>query len=385
MISVHTGANLVIKGNGTVTTGVHDDYAIEVRGGNIIVENGTFIGSVTAAYAMDGNITINGGIFNENANTQYGKDFILNLYGQGNGSITVKGGMFYGFNPQNNVAENPKKNFVAEGYSSVADGDWYIVVPGNVQVDAVAHDATELTALLSDASVSAIGLPANATIEGTFTVNRAVSICSIDANNKATIKGRINVSDPNRIDYIPSFTNIKFAINDASKHKNTFSGAPYQYPAIVVAYGAAMSFEGCEFETSLSAGVCGINAGNHADSSDLLTVNNCTFKGDFYAIRTRTLFSITNNTFDIYTNQGTLAAVWTWGNANSGATKVTFTGNTNTNANKIYGVQMIASNFVYDYITINVQENINFHALADGVNPVRFNGTHTFAEGSETF
>ena len=225
-----------------------------------------------------------------------------------------------------------------------------------------------------------IMLETGAVIEGTFAITRPVTIKSFEGN-KATIKGRVNVSACDGT----TFENVKFAINDASKHKNTFSGAPYQYPGIVVAYGASMTFEGCDFEANLAAGVCGINAGNHADASDLLTVNNCTFVGDFYAIRTRTLFSITNNEFDIYTDQGTLAAVWTWGNANSGATKVTFTGNTNKNANKVFSVQMTASNFKYDYVNINVQNNTNFHALADGVNPARFNGTHTFAAGSETF
>ena len=225
-----------------------------------------------------------------------------------------------------------------------------------------------------------IMLESGAVIEGTFEVTRPVTIKSFEGN-KATIKGRVNVSSCDGT----TFENVKFSINDDSKKKNRFTGAPYQYPGIVVAYGASMTFEGCDFETSIAAGVCGINAGNHADASDLLTVNNCTFVGDFYAIRTRTLFSITNNVFDIYTDQGTLAAVWTWGNANSGATKVTFTGNTNKNANKVYSVQMTASNFVYNYITINVQDNTNFHALADGVNPARFNGTHTFAAGSETF
>ena len=243
---------------------------------------------------------------------------------------------------------------------------------------AVVTSAAALTAAL-DAKVPEITL-APGTYDGTFAPKVATSITSASASNKSVIAGRVNVGS---IDC--SFENIKFEITDASKHKNTYSGAPYQYPGIVVGYGAAMTFEGCDFESSISAGVCGINAGNHADSSDLLTVNNCTFVGDFYAIRTRSLCNITNNVFDIYTDQGTLAAVWTWGNANSGANKVTFTGNTNQNANQVYSVQMTASNFVYDYVTINVQNNTNFCALAAGVNPARFNGTHTFVEGSETF
>ena len=246
-----------------------------------------------------------------------------------------------------------------------------------VYVDGVSAitSAEDLKAALLNGGTITLG----SNVEGTFDITKANT--KLVGVNGATITGRVNVSNCDGT----VFENIKFKINDASKHKNTFTGAPYQYPGIVVAYGAQMTFEGCEFETSYAKAVCGINAGNHADSTDKLTVNNCKFVGDFYAIRTRTLFEITNNVFDIYTSAGTLAAVWTWGNANSGATIVTFTGNTNANANKVYGVQMTASNFVYDYVNINVQSNTNFHALADGVNPVRFNGTHTFAEGSETF
>ena len=255
-----------------------------------------------------------------------------------------------------------------------AEGDYLVAEDGASVVSTTAG----LNAALA-AKKSVISL-APGRYEGTFKPLVSTAFKSASSANKAVIAGRVNVGS---IDC--SFENIDFKITDASKHKNTFTGAPYQYPGIVVGYGAAMTFEGCDFESSISTGVCGINAGNHADSSDLLTVNNCTFVGDFYAIRTRTLFNITNNVFDIYTDQGTLAAVWTWGNASSGADKVTFTGNTNNNANKVYGVQMTASNFVYDYVTINVQNNTNFHALADGVNPVRFNGTHTFVDGSETF
>ena len=283
------------------------------------------------------------------------------------------------------ILTSNKDEFVTEepsGTYTITGAESFNVYPTNAASDQpkIATTTEKFAEFLADASISEILLGEGAIIEGTFAVKRNVTISSVSADNKATIKGRVNVSSADA-----TFNNIKFAINDASKHKNTFSGAPYQYPGIVVAYGAAMSFEGCEFEASISAGVCGINAGNHADSSDLLTVNNCTFKGDFYAIRARTLFSITNSEFDIYTEQGTLAAVWTWGNANSGANSVTFTNNTNMNANKIYSVQMTASNFVYNYLTINVQKNTDFLSLSDGVNPARFDGTHTFAEGSETF
>lgn len=257
------------------------------------------------------------------------------------------------------------------------------VFPGETANEpAIATSAAQLTSFLANTSISEILLGEGAIIEGTFAVTRAVTISSVSADNKATIKGRINVSGNSAGS---SFNNIKFAINDATKHKNTFTGAPYQYPASVMIECVATSFEGCEFVTSLADGVCGINYGNSA-AGQLLTVNNCTFKGDFYAIRSRTMFSITNSEFDIYTTEGTLAAVWSWGGGGSGtATSVTFTGNTNVNTNKIYGVQMFASNYTFDNIKFNVQNNINFLKLSEGVNPARDFTGKSFAEGSETF
>ena len=260
------------------------------------------------------------------------------------------------------------------GAYSITGADSFKVYPVNAS-DRVST-AAELTAKL--AVGGDIELESGAVIEGTFTITKPVNIKSFEGN-KATIKGRVNAGVADA-----SFTNIKFEVNDASKVKNTFAGANYAYPAIVTVYGVATTFEGCEFQTSYSAAVCGINYGSHVAGKELV-VNNCKFEGDFYAIRTRTLFSITNSEFNVHTTAGTLAAVWTWGNANTGANKVTFKNNVSTSGKPCYSVQMTASNFVYDYVTIDVQGNDGFLALANGVNPVRFNGTHIFAAGSETF
>ena len=273
------------------------------------------------------------------------------------------------------------ENTALEGDIQIANNakDAKVIIGGV----SVISSAEALQSALANAKAGDTLTLAPAIIEGTFKpVVENLIIKSANENSKATIKGRVN------IDGYGSgikFENIKFDINDASKHKKTFSGEPYQYPGIVVIYSAATTFEGCEFKCSLSQGVCGINGGQHSDSSDKLTINNCSFAGDFYAIRARTLFSVTNSIFDIYTDAGILAAVWTWGNGNSGANSVTFTGNTNVNENKVYSVQMTAGSHMYDYITINVQGNNNFMSLGDGVKTSKFNGTHTFADGSETF
>ena len=126
LLTVTEGATLTLDGEGTVTTGQFTDYAIEVRNGNIVVNGGTYIGCVTSAYALKGNITINGGTF-EATDSQYGAQYLLNIKDRNEASIVVKGGSFKGFDPANNTAENPAINFVAEGYTSKADGEYFIV------------------------------------------------------------------------------------------------------------------------------------------------------------------------------------------------------------------------------------------------------------------
>lgn len=327
--------NLVMKGNDITAT-----YPVAVR-------------KLTTTYnvAFEGENTLTAGQVYEVILTN-NKD--EDVFEAPTGSYTISGAESFNVYPENAAADQPK----------------------------IATTAAKLTEFLADNTISEILLGEGAIIEGTFAVTRAVTISSVSADNKATIKGRINVSGNSAGS---SFNNIKFAINDATKHKNTFKGAPYQYPASVMIECVATSFEGCEFVTSLDDGVCGINYGNSA-AGQLLTVNNCTFKGDFYAIRSRTMFSITNSEFDIYTTQGTLAAVWSWGGGGTGtATSVTFTNNTNMNTNKIYSVQMSASNYSYDNIKFNIQKNTDFLHVSEGVNPARDFTGKTFTEGSETF
>ena len=174
-----------------------------------------------------------------------------------------------------------------------------------------------------------------------------------------------------------------FDINNDSKVANVFSGAAYQYPAIVVIYAAATNFENCEFKTLRSANVTSINYGSHT-AGCVLNVNNCSFVGDFYVIRSRTLFSITNSDFNIHTD-ATLAAVFTWGNNNSGANSVVFTGNNNSSGYNTMGVMLSSTTFPYDNISYNVQGNTNFVAFKDSINPACSVTGSTFADGSETF
>ena len=268
--------------------------------------------------------------------------------------------------------EAPAVDFAFNGPATIS------VFPGLAADAVVANNTEEFNAAIA-AKKANIVLVGGETYTGAFKFTYPANITA--KGGKAIIAGRFDVGS-----YATgsTFANLKFEITADSKVKNVFTGTNYKYPSTVNIYSAGVSFENCEFATSISAGVCGINYGSHV-AGGMLKVNNCSFVGDFYAIRTRTLFEITNCTFDIYTTQGTLAAVWTWGNGNSGADKVTFVGNKNVNANKVYGVQLTSTTYAYDKLVVNVQNNDNFLALADGVNPAcNFAGT-TFVAGSEEF
>lgn len=155
------------ENSGNIEEGVTDSYVFWVKAGtlvingygNVVAQDATYSMAVWALgnqskvtinggnyynggdgcdliYAKNGaQITITGGEFkatrnsgNESATNN--EHSALNLSDNSGASIVVTGGKFYKFNPALNVSENPEKDFVAPGYSSVQDGDWYIVSEG---------------------------------------------------------------------------------------------------------------------------------------------------------------------------------------------------------------------------------------------------------------
>lgn len=136
---VKNGGNLTINGNGVIST-ANCKYSIAVwaQGGNVTINGGTFQnageGSDLIYASANGHVVINGGEFNacEKQNGVAGTEeaySALNLKGDGTGSsITCYGGRFFKFNPANNKSEKPAVSFVAPGYKSVADGDYFKVV-----------------------------------------------------------------------------------------------------------------------------------------------------------------------------------------------------------------------------------------------------------------
>lgn len=118
--------DVVLTGNGQIVAKKDDCYAIEVKNGNLTIENGTIKGNCSAVQVATGKLTILGGTFEDqqkyikDGDTQY--TYTLNCIDasceSGCANILVKGGTFVNFNPANCLAEGEGTNFVADGYKA---------------------------------------------------------------------------------------------------------------------------------------------------------------------------------------------------------------------------------------------------------------------------
>lgn len=133
------GGVTTLAGAGTVqgTLG-SDKYSMAVwcDNGTVVINDGIYKNETDSSargtdliYASGtGCIEINGGVF-EAAKPEWTLNVKDADYKAGTAKIIVKGGKFKGFDPANNNAEGAGTNFVAEGYKSVLEGEYYVVKP----------------------------------------------------------------------------------------------------------------------------------------------------------------------------------------------------------------------------------------------------------------
>lgn len=122
LIRVANEGNLTLTGNGILEASQDDCYAVDLydTGSNCTIEDGTFIGNVHAVYVFAGNLTVNGGTFSvkQKYSEEYPDEYVLNCYDNnyknGTASITVNGGIFQGFNPQDCRAEGEGTDFCSD-------------------------------------------------------------------------------------------------------------------------------------------------------------------------------------------------------------------------------------------------------------------------------
>ena len=129
---VCNNADVTITGNGTIDceAGNNGAYGINVYGGNLTIENGTFYGAMTVAQVQEGSLNVKGGYYDlapsvKSQFPQFAK-YIINAidsaFKDGSAIISVTGGTFVNFDPSANP-EGIDTSYVAKGYYSKDNQD----------------------------------------------------------------------------------------------------------------------------------------------------------------------------------------------------------------------------------------------------------------------
>ncbi|MBR2988841.1 MAG: right-handed parallel beta-helix repeat-containing protein, partial [Clostridia bacterium] len=267
---------LTLNGDGTIVGKLDREYSMAVwafsENAKVVINGNTFTNEgypeddqFDMIYAKENAvIEINGGTFE--CYTPY---WTLNLRDKSGANIVVSGGKFYQYDPSNSDTENPRANFVADGYESILVGDFYTVVEVNhatqAQINALAKtfaDANEGDTIYLDAlhygclslgsGAYAYDYPANLTIVGT----------------EGTYFTGISISDEVIAGW--TFKNITF-IGNPNDNAGNADGITVSTKATI----SDLTVDNCAFINGANFGM--INTKNPFECYDTVTIKNCLF------------------------------------------------------------------------------------------------------------
>lgn len=324
LIRVSGEGNLTITGDGTLKALENDCYAVDLfdTTSKCTIENGTFIGNIHAVYVYNGNLTVNGGTFSvkQKYSTEYPDEYVLNCYDDSyknrTASITVSGGTFLGFNPQNCRAEGVDTNFCAEGYVGViektedentyytvkplsevavaktADGKMYTTLAEAVDVAQDNDTVTLLKDIAGFTTADIVTIPAGKTL--TLDMNGKSITTEADFSGRPIInEGTLMVTGNGTIDSSSSIDGLG-AINNKGTltiENGTYKGAKY-------ASGSAVRNTG-------SSAVLTIQDGSFTDATCAVfnegtaTINGGTFVGTTCSTCNSQIWSYTVRNYDV--------------------------------------------------------------------------------------
>ena len=107
---INVEAEITITGNGSIEAKENDCYTINVKNGNLTIENGRFVGNVSVVQVESGTLTINGGEFKLLQKWEGSSKYLINCidknYENKSAVVDIRGGKFVDFDP--NVAPEKK-------------------------------------------------------------------------------------------------------------------------------------------------------------------------------------------------------------------------------------------------------------------------------------
>ena len=153
ILSIANGAKVTITGDGTIDAKENDCYTINVKKGDLTIENGTFYGNVSVVQVEEGTLSVKGGTFDLHQKWDGSSKYLFNCiddaYASGSAKVAISGGTFVGFDPSVSP-EGEGTSYLAPGYAPTDNGDGtYGVVAGVAQIGSKAY------ATLADAVAAA--------------------------------------------------------------------------------------------------------------------------------------------------------------------------------------------------------------------------------------
>ena len=126
ILSITNGAKVTITGNGTIDAKENDCYTINVKKGDLTIENGTFYGNVSVVQVQEGTLSVKGGTFDLHQKWEGSSKYLFNCiddaYAGGSANVAISGGTFVGFDPSVSP-EGEGTSYLAPGYAPAANAD----------------------------------------------------------------------------------------------------------------------------------------------------------------------------------------------------------------------------------------------------------------------
>ncbi len=225
---VCNNADVTITGDGTIDceAGNNGAYGINVYGGNLTIENGTFYGAMTVAQVQEGSLNVKGGYYDLAPSVKsqvpaYAK-YIINAidsaFKDGSAIISVTGGTFVNFDPSANP-EGIDTSYVAKGYYSKdnQDGTFSVLQSAAKVID---------NAKSAGVKVTLDNLEKNSAIDKTADATYNVVLDTVKPEDKAAVD-EIKNANPNKTViaydiYVEKTENgIKSEVKDVTNQKVT--------------------------------------------------------------------------------------------------------------------------------------------------------------------
>lgn len=125
ILSIANGAKVTITGNGTIDAKENDCYTINVKKGDLTIENGTFYGNVSVVQVQEGTLSVKGGTFDLHQKWEGSSKYLINCiddaYASGSAKVAISGGTFVGFDLSVSP-EGEGTSYLAPGYAPTDNG-----------------------------------------------------------------------------------------------------------------------------------------------------------------------------------------------------------------------------------------------------------------------